>query len=983
MQRTVLDWNLPLVAGAAKQLAVANEAGVIDLSRTICATAGTRTGRVLRWHLAALAAASSSRLAPPRLTTPGGLLDALTPPTAAEATSLMRELAWVEAFRSMDAADRSRLGLGDHVETGLTWSAALSAWADLARMSVELHDELAGAGATFELAAPRAAEIAGPREAERWEVLSRLWTRVRDALECAGFTDPTIDRARRSQIAAPSEVLQRVVLIGIVELNALQRAALEAFANRGGIVDVLVHADERWLGALDAFGCVQPRSTSAVEGSRAGDFEPLTLVHVDDSDLTIADRAGDAVQSAIEAIAALPSSAGPSDVTIGIVDSAFAGTLEAFAPIAGVSIRNAAGRPVSSTEPWRTLEALRAVVGGDVDPSFLARLPAAGAWLRTRIGDALAPGRDLVSTLDEGARAARPGELRADPAPRRAAIGAIDQLVQPFEVEPRPLAAWRAPIREALAILLESLEIDPVSREAVAVIDAEVTSWGELPDELSGRVDGTAALALLARRTARLAVPAVPREREVEAIGWLELHGDDAAHQILLGLHEGSVPRAVHGHPFLPNSLRRALGLPDDADRATRDAYLLEAMRRGRSSSRIIVARRSPAGDPVVPSRLLLAVPRTAIAGRVTRLFAEAPLRSAGARGLAPSRTESAFVIPRPPAGPCRLESIAVTTFRRYIACPYRYWLGSQLHLRAVEPIEEQFDQREFGTLAHDVLHAFGADPAIRNSEKPAEILEYLEAALEATLGRLFSGDVPVPIEVQLARLRARLAIFAERQALHRASGWRIELVEWSLNDAAILEVPGQDPVRITGRIDRIDRNERGELLLLDYKTSDSAKTPFEAHHGAKKWTPGKWIDLQLPLYGHLAPAALAKEGIAFDRQRPPLLGYMQLPRGRSGSGPVIAPWPPEALEEALVEAARIVTRIRAGAFWPPTSTPPRIDDWEAICQVRSLGIERTEGEDDTPRPPRDEPPRGENPREANPREENRADAECADGGPA
>lgn len=959
MQRIVLDWNLPLVAAAATQLAAADGHGVIDLSRTICATAGTRTGRVLRWHLAAAAAASSARLVPPIVTTPGGLLDALAPPTASVATALMRELAWIEAFRSMDAADCARLGLSPRFyphpgpDTSSAWSAALSAWGDLARMSVELHDELAGAGATFELAAERAAEIAGSREAERWEVLNRLWTRVRDTLDRAGLVDPTLDRARRAQIAAPGEGLRRVVLIGIVELNVLQRGALAAFENRGGIVDVLVHANERWSGTLDAFGCVQPGRAASTERPRESHAESVTLVEIDDADLDIADRAGDAVQAVLAAIAALPASAGPSDITIGLVDAAFAGTLEAFAPIAGVPIRSAAGRAISTTEPWRTLDALRGVVAGvgagEVDPAPLGRLPSAGTWMRAQIGAALAPQRDLLSALDEGARAARPGELRAECGPRRAALAALAHLVRPFEVGPRSLAAWRAPIRAALAILLEKIEAEPVSREATAAIDAEVSSWGALPEELSGQVDGAAALALLARRTARLAVPTVPREREVEAIGWLELHGDDAAHQILLGLHEGSVPRAVQGHPFLPNGLRRVLGLPDDAARAARDAYLLEAMRRGRSSSRIIVARRSPTGDPVVPSRLLLAVPRAQMAARVTRLSAEAALRSTGARGLAEASLESGFVIPQPPAGPCRLESIAVTTFRRYLACPYRYWLGSQLHLRIVEPPEDQFDQREFGTLAHEVLHAFGADPAIRNSMNPAEILEFLEVALEATLGRLFSGGVPVPIEVQSARLRARLAIFAERQALHRAEGWRIEHVEWPLNDAAVLEVPGQDPVRITGRIDRIDRNERGELLLLDYKTSDSAKTPFEAHHGTRKWTLGKWIDLQLPLYGHLAPAALAKEGVEVDGHTPPSLGYMQLPRGRAGSGLARAEWPPEAIDEALVAAATIVTRIRAGEFWPPTSTPLPFDDWEAICQVRSLGIERGEVEDAGP----------------------------------
>ena len=134
-------------------------------------------------------------------------------------------------------------------------------------------------------------------------------------------------------------------------------------------------------------------------------------------------------------------------------------------------------------------------------------------------------------------------------------------------------------------------------------------------------------------------------------------------------------------------------------------------------------------------------------------------------------------------------------------------------------------------------------------------------------------------------------------------------------------------PLGLRGRIDRIDFNEAtGEWAILDYKTSESGKKPEQTHQKG-----GEWIDLQLPLYLHLA-SALELEG-------PIQLGYIVLPKDVTRIGALIADWSEEDLESAGGVAEEVVRRVRRGVFWPPkTPPPPFSEEFAAICQDGQFG---------------------------------------------
>ena len=102
----------------------------------------------------------------------------------------------------------------------------------------------------------------------------------------------------------------------------------------------------------------------------------------------------------------------------------------------------------------------------------------------------------------------------------------------------------------------------------------------------------------------------------------------------------------------------------------------------------------------------------------------------------------------------------------------------------------------------------------------------------------------------------------------------------------------GKAPL-LTGRMDRIDVHEQtGQCVILDYKSSDAGDGPEQVHRRS-----GRWVDLQLPLYRHLA-RGMGLEG-------PLQLGYILLPRDTAKTGFAIAEWGEVQLAEADEVAAR------------------------------------------------------------------------------
>jgi RecB family exonuclease len=474
----------------------------------------------------------------------------------------------------------------------------------------------------------------------------------------------------------------------------------------------------------------------------------------------------------------------------------------------------------------------------------------------------------------------------------------------------------------------DDVEFDPsrhADRTAVDVLSSlqeVLRDHTAVPASLSPTVDAAAAVRMLLRELEGENAAPPADEAAIDVLGWLELPLDDAPVLVLAGMNEGLVPESVNADPFLPDRLRTALGLVDNRRRYARDAYALTALFHARERIALIAARRDARGDPLAPSRLLLAAEPETVARRVLAFYRPAKGERPPLAGvLQASRETSGFAVPRPPARPAPLAAVSVTAFRDYLVSPYRFYLKHVLRLATVEDGADELTAMAFGNLAHRALKAFG-ESNLRLSTDADAIHKFLVEALGGIATATYGSERMMAVEIQLKQAEVRLRAFADWQAEWARQGWRIVHTEVSSSEGVQFDLEDGRSIRLKGRIDRIDRHEEsGAWTIFDYKTGERSETPEKAHRSGDDWH-----DLQLPLYRHLA----APFGVTGEVK----LGYIRLPRDTNQVGPLIAEWTDEDLAQADEVARNVARQVLDGAFWQVLDQPPgTLEEFDAICQ--------------------------------------------------
>ncbi len=190
---------------------------------------------------------------------------------------------------------------------------------------------------------------------------------------------------------------------------------------------------------------------------------------------------------------------------------------------------------------------------------------------------------------------------------------------------------------------------------------------------------------------------------------------------------------------------------------------------------------------------------------------------------------------------PAALSASAVESLRQ---CPYQFFSRVLLGLREVQELDQQADKRDYGTWLHAVLHQFhterrdGVEPELSDEAR-------LQRAAQTQMQALgLSAAEFLPFSASFARfVPAYLAWLAERAAQGHTfveGEVECEVRPWQAGDPALA------PVRLRGRIDRIDAGPDGRRLI-DYKTG-SLK-------GLKDKVADPLEDTQLAVYATLVRA--------------------------------------------------------------------------------------------------------------------------------
>jgi ATP-dependent helicase/nuclease subunit B len=159
-----------------------------------------------------------------------------------------------------------------------------------------------------------------------------------------------------------------------------------------------------------------------------------------------------------------------------------------------------------------------------------------------------------------------------------------------------------------------------------------------------------------------------------------------------------------------------------------------------------------------------------------------------------------------------QLSASAYEDLRR---CPYRFFALRQLGLHEADEIDTEIDKRDFGNWLHQVLRSFHESLAASPQPPGPGRVRLLEiAADEVTRSQRLEAGEFLPFAAAWPQVRdGYLGWLAGHETREHAAFQQAE----SEHEMQL------GPVKLVGRIDRVDRLADGRAMVMDYKTEPRA----------------------------------------------------------------------------------------------------------------------------------------------------------------
>ncbi len=445
----------------------------------------------------------------------------------------------------------------------------------------------------------------------------------------------------------------------------------------------------------------------------------------------------------------------------------------------------------------------------------------------------------------------------------------------------------------------------------------------------------------------------------IQVLRLLEARGPRFQAVVILGLAEGLLPQVEREDPFVPDRLRVSLGLEPRLGREQRGLFYLAVTRAdkrlllsrpylddageewqaspywnaalaasgtdGRSVRRLSLNTPRPLDEAAAVGELLFWAARQATqppaepalqerwrsvaTGREVLVQRLGPPRGSRYDGWAPDLApllEGRF-------GPHHVWS--ASRLEAYGTCPLRFFVEVALELSPLEPPAVGLDSAQLGTIFHQVLeraYRAAADPQDPESVVEAihEVAPAIFAEAPARLGFRPTAWWQAEQALLLEDLEASVQALAD---LDPGRQWLPIALEanFGISGPPLRLDLDSEEILLRGVIDRVDRNEAGELRVIDYKLGSGHMLVADLVAGRR---------LQLPLYALAAREALRLgepvEGFYWQVRRAcasslRLAGFKYQAPDSQYSGPAGA----AALAQRHVR--RFVRAIRGGLFEP------------------------------------------------------------------
>jgi ATP-dependent helicase/DNAse subunit B len=560
----------------------------------------------------------------------------------------------------------------------------------------------------------------------------------------------------------------------------------------------------------------------------------------------------------------------------------------------GIPFNRALGRQLSSSPVATALISLFAACQEDFSgPSLLrvfsspflkfagdrALTPALDRFLRER---RITGGKDRILYM---LKRHAPGEGETDVL--TTPLSDLAAALVPFsERGPAPLATWM----ERLNALSTWSGIARRAEDLPGAFNINLQAWRKLEETLASlaRAGGLfpeyrytfSEWLFLLKKTfmhARFQVPPED-ERGVQVLGMEEGMGRAWAEIHVGGLIDGKFPQRLPQNIFLPEATLETLGVRTLENARLNAAY--QFYRLLLAAPRVSLTWPAAVGDkPMVQSPFLaelapfvragLVKPREnerfslsvhdsrsvpELAKAVSRLKEVRGLESvlaADREGLAGIKSALELRQPERTASVAAQDQteFSVTELDDYLTCPYDYYAKHRIRIAPLEEVTEDISALERGSKAHAILRDFYEQwkGPVRSADRE-KARELLASLAQAEYGR--EADTFRNRREHDFFLNTMAERFLDAEVALGSSAFRPVRLEWKIESFTLRLADGTE-VELHGKIDRIDADQDGNFVVIDYK---SGKYP-EAREKLEQEI------FQLPVYAAMALAAPPDSG--------------------------------------------------------------------------------------------------------------------------
>ncbi|MGL4594920.1 MAG: PD-(D/E)XK nuclease family protein [Thermoguttaceae bacterium] len=961
---------------------------------------------------------------PPQMITFGSLPEKFYELKRPIADDMTQRFAWL---RAIDQLDADAPNLCQVLVPNLPSREDFVARLQLGKLFATIHKELAIDGIEFSDVEKISRNKFCPKEADRWSIMAKLQQKYLAELDRLDVWDLQIARhfAIKNQSREEEEQIRQYYneqklecfLVGLVDMNEVPKRMLQKFGN---FVTALVFAPETLSSRFDEFGCLIPNRWTEVQ------------IPIQEDQIEIVQKQEHQANAVIRFLAKAGEKIAPQEIVIGTQSEDVIPFLMRRFDQAGLIGRHFSGTPMTQTGLFRLLFCARNFIETRSFEDFaeLVRHPDIETIITKKWKKAKGILSDLSENDHPNATPNLLQNYTDSPSCISSYISELDDyfnhflpemvdgnwheivnplfpkynqtfeslkflwksIVEIFGLEAlldlsfttnsvsqkkstkKPIIFWTEKWKSIFNVFYQYDERE-ASQSALKIASNSLQVLEQLAllkyrnkEPFFSEVTEIQALDILLPLLEKGNIPPHHFPDAIEMLGWLELPMDDASFVVVTSMNDGITPSYHTSDSFLPDHVRKHLGIEDNARRHARDVYALLTILETRKevdkklqSARLqspneiglnhavhLIVPRTLGGDTLIPSRLLFAADEKTVAKRVQQFFKTPPpeceLLLEGTCFPA-QQDKSTFTVPKLDLYyknsrvlmQTEKPVMRVTEFKDYLKCPFRYFLKHQLRLSSVQDDADELNAPSFGNMVHDVLQRFGNSDA-KDTTSAENIEQELTHWLDLYCREHFGNSIRASISIQKERLLARLKKFASDQSEWRKNGYKIIATEFSfdglLNPDVALEVDGKQ-MFLRGRIDRIDQNEKtGKIVIWDYKTSDSnPKDPVKDHFNKKTG----WIDFQLPLYDYI----LRRAGFC-DQKDDALeieLGYISISSKMNQSYFKTAKWNSDDINDAIEKAKDIVRSIWNHKFLKKEPPPLYGEDLAAICMDNVLKL--------------------------------------------